>query len=251
MNHTDTQPIVEVKNLNCRYGAFHAVSDLSFSVKPGEIYALLGTNGAGKTTTLETVEGHRTASSGTVKLFGETEVRAKTRSRTGIMLQESGFAGDLTVKESVELFGSVSGRNPNAAQNIDLAVDPAYTAVTNEEGVARFEGVEFGRWILVERQPIEGYNPSPETAGRVIVIEKDGETVSAGDPFTNTKIRADITLTKVDKAGKPLAGAKFALRDKDGKTVQEAVSAANGLVVFERVAYGTTRFGLQKCGYFL
>ena len=76
-------------------------------------------------------------------------------------------------------------------------------------------------------------------AGRVIVIEKDGETVSAGDPFTNTKIRADITLTKVDKAGKPLAGAKFALRDKDGKTVQEAVSAANGLVVFERVAYGT------------
>ena len=129
--------------------------------------------------------------------------------------------------------------DPNAAQDIDLAVDPAYTAVTNEEGVARFESVEFGRWILVERQPIEGYNPSPETAGRVIVIEKDGETVSAGDPFTNTKIRADITLTKVDKAGKPLAGAKFALRDKDGKTVQEAVSAANGLVVFERVAYGT------------
>ncbi len=119
MNHTDTQPIVEVKNLNCRYGAFHAVSDLSFSVKPGEIYALLGTNGAGKTTTLETVEGHRTASSGTVKLFGETAVKAKTRSRTGIMLQESGFAGDLTVKESVELFGSVSGRKDNVAQLLD------------------------------------------------------------------------------------------------------------------------------------
>ena len=129
MNHTDTQPIVEVKNLNCRYGAFHAVSDLSFSVKPGEIYALLGTNGAGKTTTLETVEGHRTASSGTVKLFGETAVRAKTRSRTGIMLQESGFAGDLTVKESVELFGSVSGRKDSVAQLLD-AVQLSHRAKT-------------------------------------------------------------------------------------------------------------------------
>ncbi|HEX7303228.1 ATP-binding cassette domain-containing protein, partial [Lentzea sp.] len=65
-----TTPVIEVERLNVRYGSFHAVRDLSFQVRRGELYALLGTNGAGKTSTLETVEGHRTATSGTVRVFG-------------------------------------------------------------------------------------------------------------------------------------------------------------------------------------
>ena len=60
-------PVIDVDELNVRYGDFHAVKDLSFQVEPGELYALLGTNGAGKTSALEVVEGHRTASSGTVR----------------------------------------------------------------------------------------------------------------------------------------------------------------------------------------
>ena len=68
----------------------------------GELYALLGTNGAGKTSTLEVVEGHRRATSGTVRIFGESpQDRRAVRPRMGIMLQESGFSPDLTVRESV------------------------------------------------------------------------------------------------------------------------------------------------------
>ena len=62
--------------LNLTYGDFHAVKDLSFEVRPGELYALLGTNGAGKTSTLEVVEGHRTATSGTVRVFGQQPARS-------------------------------------------------------------------------------------------------------------------------------------------------------------------------------
>ncbi|MEV8391690.1 MULTISPECIES: ABC transporter ATP-binding protein [unclassified Streptomyces] len=107
-----TTPVIEVTNLNVRYGDFHAVKDLSFQVGRGEFYALLGTNGAGKTSTLEVIEGHRPAETGTVRVLGQSpRDRAAVRSRMGIMLQESGFSPDLTVKESVRLIGTLTRRH--------------------------------------------------------------------------------------------------------------------------------------------
>ncbi|OZM70872.1 ABC transporter ATP-binding protein [Amycolatopsis antarctica] len=104
-------PVIDVERLNLKYGDFHAVKDLSFQVHPGELYALLGTNGAGKTSTLETIEGHRVATSGTVRVFGQSpRDRRAVRPRMGIMLQESGFSPDLTVKESVRLIGTLAQR---------------------------------------------------------------------------------------------------------------------------------------------
>lgn len=49
--------ILEVKNLNVFYGVIHAIKDISFTVKEGEIVTLIGANGAGKTTTLQTITG--------------------------------------------------------------------------------------------------------------------------------------------------------------------------------------------------
>ena len=106
-----TSPIITVDNLNVSYGDYHAVKDLSFQVERGEIYALLGTNGAGKTSTLEVIEGHRKATSGSVRVFDtDPGDRKAVRSRVGVMLQESGFANDLTVSETVRLIGRLSGR---------------------------------------------------------------------------------------------------------------------------------------------
>ncbi|GAB3286284.1 ABC transporter ATP-binding protein [Kineosporia babensis] len=116
-----TTPVIEVRQLNLKYGDFHAVKDLSFEVRSGELYALLGTNGAGKTSTLETIEGHRQATSGTVKVFGQDPRERKTvRPRMGIMLQESGFSPDLTVRESVQIIGTLTRREDNADRVIDV-----------------------------------------------------------------------------------------------------------------------------------
>lgn len=109
---TSEGAVIEVDKLNVRYGDFQAVKDLSFHVERGELYALLGTNGAGKTSALEIIEGHRKASSGTVRVFGKSPTdRRAVRPATGIMLQESGFSPDLTVAESVRLIGRLSGRS--------------------------------------------------------------------------------------------------------------------------------------------
>ncbi|MFE3140711.1 ABC transporter ATP-binding protein [Streptomyces scopuliridis] len=123
-------PVIDVERLNLSYGDFHAVKDLSFQVKKGELYALLGTNGAGKTSTLETIEGHRTATSGTVRVFGRSpRDRRAVRPRMGIMLQESGFSPDLTVRESVRLIGKLSQRSDRVERVLSL-VDLTHKAGT-------------------------------------------------------------------------------------------------------------------------
>src|SRR3546814_7781656 len=105
--------VIEVDELNVVYGDFHAVKDLSFHVERGELYALLGTNGAGKTSALEVIEGHRRASSGTVRVFGASPTdRAAVRPGMGMMLPESGFSPALSVSASIALDRKSTRLNP-------------------------------------------------------------------------------------------------------------------------------------------
>ncbi|MFE9661750.1 ATP-binding cassette domain-containing protein [Streptomyces sp. NPDC005955] len=94
---------------------FEAVRGVTFSVRRGELFALLGTNGAGKTSTLEVLEGLATPASGQVRVLGHdpyTE-RAVIRPRIGVMLQEGGFPSELTVNETVRMWaGCTSGARP-------------------------------------------------------------------------------------------------------------------------------------------
>jgi branched-chain amino acid transport system ATP-binding protein len=62
--------VLEVVNLQVRYGAITALHDVSLEVSEGEIVALLGANGAGKTTTLRTISGLHRPSSGEIRLQG-------------------------------------------------------------------------------------------------------------------------------------------------------------------------------------
>ncbi len=100
--------VVRVDHLVKRYGATTAVADLSFSVRPGEIFGLLGPNGAGKTSTIEIIEGIRTPDSGTVEVFG-LDIQRQRRAiqgRVGVQLQSTTLFPELTVQETLGLFGS-------------------------------------------------------------------------------------------------------------------------------------------------
>ncbi len=98
---------IEVEHLVKSYGDFTAVSDVSFSVRPGEVFCLLGPNGAGKTTTTEVLEGYRRRSAGHVSVLGfdPGEGARSFRERIGIVLQECGVQADLTVAEVLDMYG--------------------------------------------------------------------------------------------------------------------------------------------------
>ncbi|SCK38628.1 ABC transporter ATP-binding protein [Streptomyces sp. WMMB 322] len=107
---------IEVDGLKRRYAkGFEAVRGVSFSVREGEIFALLGTNGAGKTSTVELLEGLARPSGGTVKVLGfdPYSERAAVRPRSGVMLQEGGFPSELTVTETIRMWaGCTSDARP-------------------------------------------------------------------------------------------------------------------------------------------
>lgn len=66
-----SQTIIQVENLNLAYKDIHAVQNVSFSVKSGEILAIIGQNGSGKTSTVECIEGLRKPDSGIIHVFGK------------------------------------------------------------------------------------------------------------------------------------------------------------------------------------
>ncbi len=106
-------PAVTVDGVWCSYGDFIAVRDVSFTVAPGSIHALLGTNGAGKTTLLETIQGFRQPSHGRLRVFGcdPTRERSRVAARTGTMLQEAGLVDEMTVAGQLELWKGMNLRD--------------------------------------------------------------------------------------------------------------------------------------------
>lgn len=102
------QSIVQVENLNLTYKSLHAVQNVSFSVKPGEILAIIGQNGSGKTSTVECVEGLRKPDSGFIQVFGKNpwQHRSEVYKEMGVQLQEAEYPSKIRVEEQCRLFAS-------------------------------------------------------------------------------------------------------------------------------------------------
>jgi ABC-2 type transport system ATP-binding protein len=101
--------VIEVNNLRKRYGSRVAVEDVSFQVRQGEIFGLLGRNGAGKTTTVECLQGLRRADGGRVRVLGLDPQRQtrQLRRRIGCQLQEAALPDRLKVWEALDLSASL------------------------------------------------------------------------------------------------------------------------------------------------
>jgi ABC-2 type transport system ATP-binding protein len=102
--------VIEVNNLRKRYGTHVAVEDVSFQVRQGEIFGLLGRNGAGKTTTVECLQGLRRADGGRIRVLGLDPQRhtQQLRRRIGCQLQEAALPDRLKVWEALDLFASLA-----------------------------------------------------------------------------------------------------------------------------------------------
>jgi len=103
--------ILKVEGLNVNYGNFHAVKDISFDVRKGEIFGLLGPNGAGKTSTLSAIEGLLKPDSGTITVDGydSNEKPLHARAALGVQLQSTSFQPELFVIEVLQLYAGVYG----------------------------------------------------------------------------------------------------------------------------------------------
>lgn len=102
---------IQIENLTKRYQDVTAVNGLSLSVKPGELFALLGVNGAGKTTTIKMLCGLTAPTGGDAYLNGKSIVSEPkaVKQMIAVSPQETAVAPGLTAKENLELICGVHG----------------------------------------------------------------------------------------------------------------------------------------------
>ena len=110
------EKVIEVEHLVKAFGNFHAVDDISFCVKKGEIFGFLGANGAGKTTAMHMLTGLNQPTSGTGRVAGfdiRTEYE-QIKKHIGYMSQKFSLYEDLTVNENIRLFAGIYGMQDEA-----------------------------------------------------------------------------------------------------------------------------------------
>ncbi|OGN28068.1 MAG: ABC transporter ATP-binding protein [Candidatus Yanofskybacteria bacterium RIFCSPLOWO2_01_FULL_49_25] len=170
--------ILQVSNLEKRYGNVRAVDGISFSVAPGEIVGLLGPNGAGKTTTIDMILGLVEPTSGLVTMFG-----MDFRSHRSEILEQMNFAatyahlpGNLNVRENLHVFSHLYTIN-NRKQAI---VDALKTF-----DLERFAGTRTG-FLSSGEQTRVGIAKALLNKPRLLLLD---EPTASLDPSTADEIR--------------------------------------------------------------
>ncbi len=104
-------PAIIASGLKKQFGAIRAVDGLSFDVKRGEIFGLVGPDGAGKTTTLRMLAGVLSSDAGTITVAGHDVVHDPEGAKHDLsyMPQRFGLYDDLTVDENIRFYGDLFG----------------------------------------------------------------------------------------------------------------------------------------------
>lgn len=182
--------MIEVEDLEKKYGDVTAVSHVSFAAGPGKIFGLLGPNGAGKSTTIGCISGLLEPSAGRIRVLGHDvvlEPRA-AREKLGVVPQELALYEDLSATENLRYWGAAYGlRGARLAQRVHEVLLSTGLVDRAKEPIKRFSGgmkrrlnlgcgiVHRPRVLLLDK-PTVGVDPQ----SRVRLLEVVRQQVDAG-----------------------------------------------------------------------
>jgi ABC-2 type transport system ATP-binding protein len=173
-----SSPAIEAVGLSKRFGAVHAVNDLSFVVEPGQVCGLLGPNGAGKTTTVRMLVGLIRANRGRARLLGD-DVRpsAPVLRRVGLLVEKPAFVPYLSGMRNLQLHWAAGGDSwppvglddaldlANLGSAIDRKVRGYSQGMRQRLGIA--QAVMHRPELLVLDEPTNGLDPAETRRMRV------------------------------------------------------------------------------------
>ena len=182
--------MIEVEDLEKKYGDVMAVNHVSFMAEPGKIFGLLGPNGAGKSTTIGCISGLLEPSAGRIRVLGHDVVVEKraAREKLGVVPQELALYEDLSATENLRYWGAAYGlRGKELAQRVREVLLATGLVDRAREPVKRFSGgmkrrlnlgcgiVHRPRVLLLD-EPTVGVDPQ----SRVRLLEVVRQQVEAG-----------------------------------------------------------------------
>ncbi|MDE7076207.1 MAG: ABC transporter ATP-binding protein [Clostridia bacterium] len=226
----DSEKIIEIDNLNKSFKEVHAVNDLSFSVRKGELFAFLGVNGAGKSTTISIMCGKIPKDSGTVLINGADadDATAQTKSCLGVVFQNSVLDKHLTVYDNLQsraaLYG-ITGENFRARYNELAAL--LHFADLSKRTLGKLSGgqrrrIDIARAllhkpeILVLDEPTTGLDPQTRKLLWQVVTdlrEREGLTVFLTTHYMEEAADADYVVI-IDGGKKAAEGTPLDLKNK-------------------------------------
>src|SRR5665647_2060228 len=114
--------VIVAENLEKYYGDFHALKGVSFTIREGECFGLLGHNGAGKSTTMKMIYGLSTVEIGRLSIFGQpiSLTPPTIKHCLGVVPQEDNLDPDLPVLENLEVYAGLFGINRRQSREVSL-----------------------------------------------------------------------------------------------------------------------------------
>jgi ABC-2 type transport system ATP-binding protein len=204
MDHTG----LEIDHVSKRYGDVVALQDMTFDVRPGELFGFVGSNGAGKTTTMRIALGVLAADAGEVR-FGGQPINLDTRRRIGYMPEERGLYPRMKVAEQLVYLARLHGLDARAAtRSVDTWLERLGVAARRDDEVLKLSlgnqqrvqlaaALVHNPSILVLDEPFSGLDPVAVDVMSQVLAEKCAE----GVPTMFSSHQLDLVERLCDRVG--------------------------------------------------
>jgi len=181
--------VIEISNVTKKYSEATVVHSVSFSVKKGEIYGLLGRNGAGKTTIMKMLLGLVKPTEGHAHILGNDtntgEGKAVLR-KVGCIIENPGFYANLTGTENLHIFARLKALDDEAVQKALALVNLPYNdkklfskySLGMKQRLAIANAVMHDPEVLILDEPINGLDPIGIAEVRKLLIDLKQSGVS-------------------------------------------------------------------------
>jgi ABC-type multidrug transport system ATPase subunit len=179
--------MLEVQNLNKKFGDITAVDDLSFTVDEGDVYGFLGQNGAGKSTTIRMLLTLIKPDSGSIKVFGKniSEQRNEVLRQTGAVVERPDLYKYLSAYDNLSIFARMSGIKSSRTLIMDqldmvgLADRSAGKVKTFSQGMKQRLGIAVALVhnpkLIILDEPTNGLDPQGIADMRTLILRLSNE----------------------------------------------------------------------------
>jgi ABC-2 type transport system ATP-binding protein len=233
--------MLEIRGVSKRFGPVQALDDVTFSVRPGEVFGFVGSNGAGKTTTMRIVLGVLSADAGEVRWQG-SPVDADLRRRIGYMPEERGLYPKMKVGEQLtylaRLHGLAAGETAAAVERWTTLLDIGHRlgdevqklSLGNQQRVQLAAALVHDPEVLVLDEPFSGLDPTAVEVMSAVLRRK----ADAGVPVIFSSHQLELVERLCDRIGiiaggrMVAAGSVAELRERDASTVFDVQGPPEG-----------------------
>ena len=230
MNDSTDNTLINIQSLDKQFGPIHAVRNISFSVKKGEVLGFLGPNGAGKSTTMKMITGFLEPTSGTVSVcgFDIQEEPIKAKQKIGYLPEGAPSYGEMTVTSFLNFIAEIrqftgkqkKDRVEEIIQKINLESVRQQTIDTLSKGFKRRVGVAqsilHDPEVLIMDEPTDGLDPNQKHEVRTLISEMAAKKAIIISTHILEEVDAVCTRAIIIASGQLLFQTRSQGRDADG-----------------------------------